>query len=466
MMPANGLQYAPPHPCQCYIDEKLNGMNALAPEPRPGAPVQPERIGVRETGPAFGMAAGQAAGAEDWAVFRADSMRTASIATALPAQPELLWRKEIGSGIAAPISVGDRVFAPVADRHSVVALNAADGGELWEFHAGARVDSPPAFHNGTLIFGSADGWVYCLRAEDGALVWRFRAAPAERRIGAFDQIESAWPVHGSVLVMDGVVYCAAGRSSHLDGGLRLYAIDASTGKMLRQATLEGPDYDVETMGDQNYGLPMGSIPDILLGDGSRIFMREQIFDAQLKEQPKAAGKAANVLQAKGGLLDDSYFKRAPWTLGSTIPYANLIALDSAAAYAVQMFDTLQGLDPSVYFVPGGKGYLLYSKDIASGRKEWEWRVPVRVTAMAAAGDRLFAAGVPDMIAADDPLGAFEGRLGAFLFAVDKKSGEKTWETRLQAAPAFDGLIAANRRLFIATQDGALSCYGDRTGRQK
>ncbi len=30
MMPANGLQYAPPHPCQCYIDEKLNGFNALA----------------------------------------------------------------------------------------------------------------------------------------------------------------------------------------------------------------------------------------------------------------------------------------------------------------------------------------------------------------------------------------------------------------------------------------------------
>jgi len=31
MMPANGLQYAPPHPCVCYIEEKLNGMNVLAP---------------------------------------------------------------------------------------------------------------------------------------------------------------------------------------------------------------------------------------------------------------------------------------------------------------------------------------------------------------------------------------------------------------------------------------------------
>ncbi len=29
MMPANGLQYAPPHPCVCYIDEKLNGFIVL-----------------------------------------------------------------------------------------------------------------------------------------------------------------------------------------------------------------------------------------------------------------------------------------------------------------------------------------------------------------------------------------------------------------------------------------------------
>ena len=34
MMPANGLQYAPPHPCVCYDREKLTGMNALAPARR------------------------------------------------------------------------------------------------------------------------------------------------------------------------------------------------------------------------------------------------------------------------------------------------------------------------------------------------------------------------------------------------------------------------------------------------
>lgn len=54
-----------------------------------------------------------------------------------------------------------------------------------------------------VLFGSRDGWVYCLQASDGQLVWRFRAAPEERKMMAFEQLESTWPVHGSVLVQKG-----------------------------------------------------------------------------------------------------------------------------------------------------------------------------------------------------------------------------------------------------------------------
>ena len=43
MMPANGLQYVPPHPCQCYIDEKLNGLYALAPAPAERSRSRPGR---------------------------------------------------------------------------------------------------------------------------------------------------------------------------------------------------------------------------------------------------------------------------------------------------------------------------------------------------------------------------------------------------------------------------------------
>ncbi|HUT13977.1 MAG TPA: hypothetical protein VMY42_26040, partial [Thermoguttaceae bacterium] len=50
MMPANGLQYAPPHPCQCYIDEKLNAFNALAAGSGEGREARGEGRGGGEEG--------------------------------------------------------------------------------------------------------------------------------------------------------------------------------------------------------------------------------------------------------------------------------------------------------------------------------------------------------------------------------------------------------------------------------
>ena len=86
-----------------------------------------------------------------------------------------------------------------------------------------------------------------MRATDGVLVWRFFAAPQDRRIGAFGQLESAWPVHGSVLVLDGTAYVAAGRSSQLDGGIDLYGMDAASGQLRCQTKLAGPHYDVDNI---------------------------------------------------------------------------------------------------------------------------------------------------------------------------------------------------------------------------
>ena len=58
------------------------------------------------------------------------------------------------------------------------------------------------------MFGSRDGYVYCLDAAKGELAWRFRAAPTDMRISAFGQVESAWPAFGSLIVQDDKVYCS------------------------------------------------------------------------------------------------------------------------------------------------------------------------------------------------------------------------------------------------------------------
>lgn len=451
MMPANGLFYTPPHPCACYIDEKLNGFNALAPAGSGGAPIDDASRLVR--GPAFGDAMGPEAEEEDWPEFRRDAMRTGSVQTSIPDGWGPLWSIKVGARLVPPTAVGDRVYVALADEHHLACLDRNDGRKLWEYAGGGRIDSSPTYHRGTLLFGSADGTVHCVRASDGAGVWRFRAAPAGRLIGAFGQMESAWPVHGSVLVRDGIAYLAAGRSSHLDGGIRLYALDAATGEIRFRTTLEGPEFET---GDYqaNFGLPMGHLSDVMMCDGQHIYMRSQAFDAQLRA---VAGKSD--MQTKSGFLDDTYFKRAPWSFAGTGNYGRLIAHDNRQVYYVRMFDSLKGLDPTVYFTPGQKGYLLFGTDTEGKKGPWMERIPVRVRAMALAKDRLFVTGPPDVVDPKDPLGAFEGRKGGLLYSIDAATGKRTAEHELASPPVFNGIAAARGNLFLALEDGTVAAFG-------
>jgi len=537
MMPANGLQYATPHPCQCYIDEKLNGLNALAAADRPrqqhsvanttavdvtrqadtsadAADTQRSAAHVTaraaqprlERAPTFTAAADTAAAdtaaadtaaadtaaadatPADWPTFRADAERSGFVRTDLPADLRALWSARPGRRVGPPVSVGRSVFVPLVDEHQVVALDAADGSEQWRFTAGARIDSPPTFDRGAVLFGSADGWIYRVDASTGRLIWRFRAAPEDRRIGAFGQLESAWPVHGSVLVLDDpaeksargsaagsagdsaasaarvspddsvgtaaprLACFAAGRSSYLDGGLYLFAIDAATGEVRHKRKLSGPHYTSANI-KQNYLLPMGVLPDILRREGSHLFMRGVGFDMQLRRED-----ARPTMRLLGGFLDDAYFKRMPWSIGRS-GHARVLVNDGERAYLLRMFDSLQGLDPKVYFTPGKQGYLLFAHDLQSGKNAWQQRVPIRGRALAVTTEQLCVAGPPDVVDPHDPLGAFEGRKGGVLRLVDKRDGRTLSEHRLDSPPVFNGAAAARRRLFLALENGTVVCFG-------
>jgi hypothetical protein len=79
--------------------------------------------------------------------------------------------------------------------------------------------------------------------------------------------------------------------------------------------------------------------------------------------------------------------------------------------------------------------------------------------MVAAAGTLFVAGPPDVLDPKDPLAAFEGRCGGVLRAVAAQSGKTLAERKLDAPPVFDGLIAANRRLYMSTTGGKVVCLG-------
>jgi hypothetical protein len=133
------------------------------------------------------------------------------------------------------------------------------------------------------------------------------------------------------------------------------------------------------------------------------------------------------------------------------------------------------------FTPGKEGYMLFADDndnepiipdytrgvpkgIGFTRKKppvWFKWVPLRVKAMVSAKSALFVAGAPDVLDPADIMGAFEGRKGASLWAVSKTDGKKLAEYKLDFPPIFDGMIAADDRLFVVTIDGSIRCYAAR-----
>jgi hypothetical protein len=203
---------------------------------------------------------------------------------------------------------------------------------------------------------------------------------------------------------------------------------------------------------------MGALPDILQGDGELIYMRNLTFNSGLEEQNLPPKKTTMRVFAKSGLLDGSYFKRTPWSYGQS-GYARLIVHDDEATYCVRMFDSLQGLDPSVYFTPGKKGYLLFACEKGSAKQTWAGRIHVRINAMVVTENLLFVAGPPDVVDPEDPLGAFEGRKGGVLSAIDRSDGNRLWEFKLGSPPVFDGMAAASGKLYLAMQDGGVVCFG-------
>ncbi len=334
VMPCNGLTYTPPHDCACYPEAKLFGFNALAPiAPTRPIPAQVPEAGRLEKGPSYAGALSppSAPDSGDWPTYRHDAARTGSASSAIPAGVASKWTVALQGRLTPPVISQAMVFVARVDAHTLFALDEKTGKEVWSYTIGGRIDSPPTIHRGRVVFGGADGWVYCLTAADGKLAWRYRAAPMDRRTMAFEQLESLWPVHGSVLVRDDVVHCVAGRSAFLDGGLRMLRLNLATGEKLSETLID--DKNPETGNNLQetvkvLQMPVG-LPDILSADDKFIYMKSQKFDFQgnrLKIGPNAADFVGQASVQRGdgehifapmGFLDESWFHRSYWVLGQS-----------------------------------------------------------------------------------------------------------------------------------------------------
>ncbi len=520
IMPANGLIYAPPHPCACYLEAKLCGFNALAPalDTRQiiSTPTDEERL---DRGSAYEHITDENSDySNEWPTYRCDAARSGYSPTEVPTDLNQAWDTEIGGELSSVVVADGKLFVASVNDHRVHALDADSGEKLWSFTASGRVDSPPTIHKRRVLFGAADGYVYCLRASDGALAWRFLAAPVDQRTVAYSQVESVWPVHGSVLIQDDTLYFVAGRSMFLDGGLYLWRLDPETGRVLSKTVFDEEDTATgKALQDYVSWLNMPTaLSDVLSSDGRKIYMRSQSFDLEgkrtaVKSFPRSedADRGAPPatqdpeeahLFSPAGFLDNTWWHRSYWLYGSTYvsgwcgyyragktaPAGRILTFDDTNVYGFgrkpqyyrwttplehQLFAARKS--PKLVTQTGRDGQ---SREVKQIEHLWNDTIPILVRSMTLAKDRLFVAGPPDFVDEEEILKrldqeetqellekqavALEGGEGSRLLIMSVEDGRKKAEYELDTIPVWDGMAAARGNLYIAAVDGRVICYKD------
>ena len=487
-VPANGLIYVTPKHCVCW--PMLRGYAALAPE-RPAGSVADMDLGeidfTLESGVAPpAQAAKRPAKADDadWPTYRHDPWRSGSTPAGAPSKLQTLWTVDLGDQrpagpivddwhenpfvkgpITSPVVAGNRVVVARPDAHELVGLDAQSGTVAWRFTANGRVDTAPTIYDGLCLFGAKSGWVYCLRVDDGRMVWRRRAAPVEEQIVAYGQLESPWPVPGSVLVTDGVAYFAAGRQSLADGGILIFAVEPTSGEIHWVRRLDSLPQEGFY---ESSGLEFDNF-DLLHREGDGVGMSRWVFDRKSGDMSLARWNAFAKLNTGGGEAmvpqgSWSYAPRQQRRISSYTPLRPLVAFRDNV-----LFGCLQG-SPSVYrrdftskdceefdakwitgWAAGGlerdgkkpyRGYRLAEKA--------SWQVDVfektkdgpTIDAVVLAGDRLL-------------LASSDGALQVLSTADGKPIAHQTLP-----APLWDGMAVANGRLYYSTRQGQLLCLGE------
>lgn len=405
-VPANGLLYTFPVQCECF--PMLRGYIGLA-----------QSYGVELKTPRLVASAASVAKetrADEWPMYRHDAYRSGATPAALRgATVKPIWEAQIATAptgllaqdwkdnpylkgiITQPVAAGGLVLLAVPDLHTLVAVDAKSGQRRWSFIAGGRIDTPPAIQDGQAIFGAHDGAVYSLSLASGELNWKFRAAPQEARIMIHGQMESVWPVAGSVLADNGRVYFAAGRHPASDGGVHVYALSARNGEQIWHQTVK------DTGIRQWYGQTLPSSKtktgvdyepiDILVKDGDHVSMSRWQFKSDTGEFKL--------------IIDDRDYDAA----GLKVPRG-------LWSYGIRQTKMVQARPAAVF------------------SKEKIFNGVAGQAALVLANESLITA-------------TAQGELTV---------GEQKLD--LKSAPIHDGMICAYGCLFIATSDGRLQCFGE------
>jgi len=143
------------------------------------------------------------------------------------------------------VAAEGKVIFGSSSGNACVALNDETGVEVWRAPVGGAVRVAPAVNAGKVYFGSDDGLVYCVNANNGTVVWKYRGGVSDTMIPSDHKFISRYPCRTGTLVQGGRVYCGFGLLTwHANS---MVALNAMTGAEEQKTTLSGTNYSFEGM---------------------------------------------------------------------------------------------------------------------------------------------------------------------------------------------------------------------------
>jgi hypothetical protein len=256
------------------------------------------------------------------------------------------------------------------------------------------------------------------------------------------------------------VYFAAGRSSRIDGGIHLYALELKTGKVIHKTNV--------SMSRGDGRIRQRVLPDILSIQNDAVWMRGLGADKNfvpVKDMPH--------LFAPRGFLDDTWWHRTYWVYGTEIgggyTYWPLVGNQSPAGRLLA-FDggkLIYGYGRMAYRAGDGHvrpdmttGYKLFAEllnlapaaakhEDRKRRIKWTTQLPFVARLIVLTRDSLLVAGGKSQTESAENHGP-----GTFWIA-SREDGSKKGECDLPAPPVLDGMALTEEGVFVSTMDGSV-----------
>ena len=159
------------------------------------------------------------------------------------------------------------------------------------------------------------------------------------------------------------------------------------------------------------------------------------------------------------MLDDSWFNQTFW-VHANHSHSRLLVFNDTHTFGIRAYGGNSSRHSRSKYALGKGKYTLFADDRTNGfKRAWTARVPIRVSSLVGAGDRLYVAGAPETTGGEVSRPAFTGMTTGLLWVVETGKGEKAAALALPAAPVWNGMAAADGQLFMALKDGSVCCMG-------